>query len=192
MNKELKYNTNIGYPGDAEQIKTNCLMQDVNGNSHLNSPTKFLFRIENVDKMEIVKSKITIYKSLFINDINFGSTLTSHGSSISTIQGNISTINSNISGLNNDKQNNITLVAGTNISITKNPADTLTIDSTASSLLSGTNNISVFNNSISLSSNISTDNCSLKNLSADEITSGLVRITTQTTGSSIAVFGNKN
>ena len=45
MNKEQKYNS-IGYPGDAEQIKKYCLMQDVNGISHLNSPIKTLIRIK--------------------------------------------------------------------------------------------------------------------------------------------------
>ena len=74
MNKEQKYNS-IGYPGDAEQIKTYCLMQDVNGISHLNSPIKTLIRIENEDKMEIVKNKITMYKSLFLNDLNVGASI---------------------------------------------------------------------------------------------------------------------
>ena len=76
-------------------------------------------------------------------------------------------------------------MAGANISITEDPADTFTIDSTASNLL-GTNNISISNNSIDLSSNISTDNCSLKNLSADEITSGSAIIT----GTDLASFGH--
>ena len=170
MNKEQEYLSN-GYPGDAEQIKTYCLMQDVAGTSYLNSPTQTYIRIANEDKMEIVDNKIKMLVPLYIDDLN---------------------VSSAISDLNSNKQNNITLVAGANISITEDPADTFTIESTGSNLLSGTNNISVFNSSIDLSSNISTDNCSLKNLSANEITSGLARITTQTTGSSIAVFGNKS
>ena len=41
-----------------EQIKNYCVMQDVTGLSHLNSPTKTLIRIANVDKMVIEDNKI--------------------------------------------------------------------------------------------------------------------------------------
>ena len=164
------------YPGDAEQIKTYCLMQDVAGTSYLNSPTQIYIRIANVDKMEIVHNKIKMLVPLYIDDLNVSSAISTIQGNISTIQGDITTIqgditniNTSVSDLDSNKQNNITLVAGANISITEDPADTFTIDSTGSNLLSGTNNISVFNSSINLSSNISTDNCSLKNLSADEI-----------------------
>ena len=82
---------------------------------------------------------------------------------IKNLTANISSINSSITNLSNDKQNNITLIGGNNITILENQNDIWTI-STPSVLL-GTNNISVRNGSINLSTNISTNNCSLSNLS---------------------------
>jgi len=82
---------------------------------------------------------------------------------IKNLTANISSINSSITNLSNDKQNNITLIGGNNITINENQNDIWTI-STPSVLL-GTNNISVRNGSINLSTNISTNNCSLSNLS---------------------------
>ena len=111
MNKELTYNS-LGYPGDAEQIKTNCLMQDINGYSHLNSPINIYIRINNLNKIEIEHDNVTVSGSFFLGSTNADSTLSSHGSSISshgspisTIQGDITNINTGLSNLNNNKQN---------------------------------------------------------------------------------------
>ena len=141
-----------------------------------------------MNKIEIEDDNVTISGPLIVNSLNVGTSLTNHGTAISTIQGNISTINTNVSNLNSNKQNNITLLGGTNVTVTESPTDTWTINSSAGSNLLGTNVISVFNGSINLSSNILTDNCSLINSSADEITSGLARIN----GTDLACFGNIN
>ena len=50
-----------------EQIKKYCVMQDVNGLSHLNSPTKILIRIANVDKMTIENDKIIVNENMSVN-----------------------------------------------------------------------------------------------------------------------------
>ena len=141
-----------------------------------------------MNKIEIEDDNVTISGPLIVNSLNVGTSLTNHGTAISTIQGNISTINTNVSNFNSNKQNNITLLGGTNVTVTESPTDTWTINSSAGSNLLGTNIISVFNGSINLTSNIPTDNCSLINFSADEIISGLARIN----GTYLACFGNIN
>ena len=133
----------------------------------INSPTKNYIRIKNLDKITIEHNHDTVDGSFLLGTANVGSTLTNHGTAISAIQENISTINTDVSNLNNNKQCNITLVGGTNNTVTEHPNDTFTIDSPSDSNLLGTNNISVFNGPINLSSNISTNNCSLKNLFVD-------------------------
>ena len=193
------------------QIQKYCLMQDRLGYSYLNSPQEVWMRIKNVNKIILEDNKCTFTVPLLIDSVNVGTTLGNHGSAISTIQGDISNINTDISSLDNNKQNNITINGGTNVTVSKNSNtwtinsanitlvggtnvtvsqdnNTWTINSSGSNLL-GTNNISISNNSIDLSSNISTDNCSLKNLSADLITSTWTKI-----GSleNKAVFSHKN
>ena len=110
-------------------------MQDVNGYSSLNSPIKTYIRIENEDKMEIAKNKITMRVALYLNDLNVGTSIGDINTAISTIQGNISTINTDVSNLKSNKQNNITLIGGTNITVTEDPRDTFTIESSAGSNL---------------------------------------------------------
>ena len=110
-------------------------MKDVNGYSHLNSPMKIYIRINNFNKTEIEDDNVTISGPLIVNSLNVGTSLTNHGTAISTIQGNISTINTDVSNLNSNKQNNITLIGGTNITVTEDPSDTFTIESSAGSNL---------------------------------------------------------
>ena len=131
--------------------------------------------------MEIVHNKIKMLVPLYINDLNVSSAISTIQGDISTIQGDISTIqgnistiqgditnvNTSVSDLDNNKQNNITLVGGANITASEDPHGTFTIESSADSNLFGTNDMSVFYGTINLSSNIPTDNCSLKNLSVD-------------------------
>ena len=78
----------------AQQLERYCLMQDINGISHLNSPIRIFIRINNLDKIKIEDDNVTVNGSFFLGSTNVGITLTSHGSAISTIEGNISTINS--------------------------------------------------------------------------------------------------
>ena len=113
-------------------------MQDVNGYSYLNSPIINYIRINNLDKIEIEHNNVTISGPLYIGTLNVGTSLTDHGTAISTIQGNISTINTDVSNLNENKQNNITLMGGTNIAVTENPTGTFTVDSSVD--LFGTKN----------------------------------------------------
>ena len=42
-------------------------MQDVNGLSHLNSPTKIFIRINNLDKMTIENDKIIVDENMSVN-----------------------------------------------------------------------------------------------------------------------------
>ena len=133
----------------------------------MNSPLKIYIRINNLNKIEIEDDNVTVSGPLTVNSFNVGTSLTNHGTPISTIQGNISTINTDVSNLHNNIQNNITLLGGTNITVTESPTDTFTIDSSAGSNSLGTYNISVYKNSIDLQFSISTDNCSLTTLSVD-------------------------
>ena len=78
---------------------------------------------------------------------------------ISTDKG---TLDSNVSNLSNNKQNIITLLAGTGNSRSDYPNNSWTIN--YSSSLAGTNNISVFNSSINLATIINVSNINLSTL----------------------------
>ena len=83
----------------------------------------------------------------------------------------ISNLNSYLNSLSSNKQNNITLLGGTNATISQSPTDTWTINTSVGSTLIGTTNISVKNGSINSKSSIEANNASFKNLSLDTIDS---------------------
>ena len=77
-----------------------------------------------MDKIKSENTQCTLRVPLLLDSVNVGTTLGSQGSAMSTIQGDISNINTAVSNLNNNKQNNIPLLAGTNVTIFENPTDT--------------------------------------------------------------------
>ena len=115
-------------------------------------------------------------------------TLFGFGTNIST---DIGTLSSSVSELYNNKQDNITFIAGTNISITNTNAS-WTIEAIAQRAeYSNTDNNIVINN-VSDTINLSTK-INVPNISADEFTVGVTKIgLLDGTLAQMANFGHKN
>ena len=153
------------------------ILFDSNNNKWTINTSSNLSVASSSDNLSILNGSINLSDSIFTYNgtfdnlyVNTSIQLPNESVPINKIKHlttNISSINSSITNLSNDKQNNITLIGGNNITINENQSDTWTIST--SSVLLGTNNISVRNGSINLSTNISTNNCSLLNLSVNSL-----------------------
>ena len=93
--------------------------------------------------------------------------ITNLNTSLDSISSDIATLNTSVSDLSNNKQDNITLIAGANISISKLNSS-WTIESLGSQYSNTDNNLVIDN--VSDTINLSTT-INVSNISADEITS---------------------
>ena len=146
-------------------------------------------QVSNTDTnlvINIVSDTINLSQNINLSNINLSTLIipnntisedkiTNLNTSLDSLSNNIGSLNTSVSNLSNNKQDNITLVAGTGISIS-NLIRSWTINSSSSSL-AGTNIISVFNSSIHLSTSINVSNINTSTLTIPNNTLSQSKIT---------------
>ena len=166
-NKQDKITLKSGSGISISQLPTNTwTITNTNTNTGIgNNYTNTDNNISINNSSDIINLSTTLNISK-INLYNVSTTTLSIPDGCLTIN-NISNLNSCLNSLSSNKQNNITLIGGTNVTISQSPADTWTINT--GSTLKGSPNISVRNGSINLKNSIEANNASFKNLSIETI-----------------------
>ena len=166
-NKQDKITLKSGSGISISQLPTNTwTITNTNTNTGIgNNYTNTDNNISINNSSDIINLSTTLNISK-INLYNVSTTTLSIPDGCLTIN-NISNLNSCLNSLSSNKQNNITLIGGTNVTISQSPADTWTINT--GSPLKGSPNISVRNGSINLKNSIEANNASFTNLSIQTI-----------------------
>ena len=130
--------------------------------SNLNSSWTISSTLTGTNNISVLNNSINLSTSINVSNVNT-STLTIPNntltkSKITDLVANLSSINSSITNLNNDKEDNISIVAGNNISILfDNNNNKWTINTSSNlSVASSSDNLSILNGSINLSESIYT------------------------------------
>ena len=138
--------------------------------SNLNSSWTISSTLTGTNNISVLNNSINLSTSINVSNVNT-STLTIPNntltkSKITDLVANLSSINSSITNLNNDKEDNISIVAGNNISILfDNNNNKWTINTSSNlSVASSSDNLSILNGSINLSESIYTYNGTFDNL----------------------------
>jgi len=163
--------------GQYSNPDNNLVINNVNGTINLSSS----INVSNINTSSLTIPNNTITKNK----------ITNLNASLNSLSNSIDSLNTNVSNLSNNKQDNITLVAGNNISITKiNSSWTIEALATGGQYSNSDNNLVI--NNVSDTINLSTT-INVSNISADEITSNWTKIGLLTgTLSQTANFAHRN